>query len=579
MPSAHAQDSEETPSPAAAVLPTIPYEVELRGPEDSALADRLQAELDLIKKKEKGVPSMGVLEARMERDRARIEEALRAYAYYDGTAQLTLVEGSPARVVIVVEQGPLYTVGRYDIIWQDGDPGIPLDLGIVGETASGRNIVSAGDRLIATQKTEGYFDATILNRRAVLDRPSHTVEVTVTASSGGPVTVGNIEVAGAKTIPEARVASLSQLDYGELLTPDRLKESEDKLLESGLFNEARGQAVGKDPARTIKFTVEERLQRTISGAIHYSLQDGFAVEAAWEHRNLFGDAEKLRAAITVGDQRQSLEITYRQYDTLFEDHTLLATLDIAKENVDNQRFEQIALIGTLETEIFDKFIFRYGGSLEFVHDETVISDGDYSLIGLRAEITYDDANDLLDPTSGYRAAIRVNPYIGTNGDLRKFVIIEAVGSAYFTLDDPKDHKFVFAVRGRLGAIYGDERDDLPIAKRFFAGGGGSIRGFGYKRAGPIAIDDSPVGGSSVAEINAELRWRINEDFGAVAFVDAGGAFPGSFPKDDVEFFVGAGVGVRYYSPIGPVRLDVATPITGRAGEPDLQIYVSIGQAF
>lgn len=574
IPPVHAE--ERTPPPAADVLPTIPYDVVLQGPADSDLAERLQTELDLIKKKARGVPSMAVLDARLQRDLERITNALHAYGYYDGTARGTMAEGSPARVTIVIEQGHLYTIGRYDVVWRGAQPDVPLVITAVGLPASGRNIISAGDFLQATLKDAGFYDAQIVDRRVVLDRPSGTVEVTVTVVPGGPVTVGEFQVSGAIAIPELRVSRLSKLEPGETLTPARLKGSEDKLLESGLFNEARAEPVGKAPARTVKFTIEERLPRTVSGAIGYSLQDGYSIQAAWEHRNLFGDAEKLRAELTVGNQRQSLDLTYRQYDTLFIGHTLLATLDIAREDVDNQKFEQAALIATLETEIFPKLTLRYGGSIEYVRDETLTHGGDYALLGVRAELSYDDANDLLDPTSGYRAALRVTPYIGWNGDFRQFAAVELIGAAYFPLDDAK--KFVAAVRGRVGTILGDERDDIPIAKRFFAGGGGSIRGFGYKRAGPIDIDDSPIGGSSVVEVNAELRYRINEDFGAVVFVDGGGAFPENLP-DDVDFFIGAGAGIRYYSPIGPVRLDVAIPIEGRKGEPDYQIYVSIGQAF
>lgn len=579
MPAA-AQDEDVGLDPAAAQgLPAIAYEVTLNGPEDSDLAARLQTDLDLIKKKERGVPSIVVLQARLDRDIARINDALQAYGYYDGTVDGRINEAArPPQVTITIQQGRLYTIGRYEIVWQGVRPDVSLDEVVAtGLPASGRNIVSAQDRLTAILKDAGYFDAKVVNRRAVLDRARGVVDVTVTVDSGGPVVVGDFQVEGAETIPQERVVRLSKLEQGEMLTPKVLGDSEDNLLSSGLFNEARAATVGSAPNRTIKFTVQERLPRTISGAIKYSLQDGFAVEAAWEHRNLFGDAEKLRAAATLGEQRQSLDLSYRQYDTLFENHTLLATLTILREDVDGLEYEQAALIGTLETEILDKLVVRYGASLEFVRDQTLDEGGDFALAGLRAEIAYDDANDLLDPTSGYRASARVTPYIGFNGDFRQFTTIEVVGSAYFELDDAKD--FVFAVRGRLGVNIGADRDDIPVAKRFFAGGGGSIRGFGYKRAGPIDGEDRPIGGSSVIEVNAELRYRFNEEWGAAVFVDGGGAFPDVLPTDEVDYFIGAGAGVRYYSPIGPVRLDVAFPVEGRDGEPDYQIYISIGQAF
>jgi translocation and assembly module TamA len=563
---------------AAQDLPTIPYTLTVNGPADEEVRTRILAELTLEKRREQGVPSIGVLEARLARDVARAKEVLSAFGYYDGTVTPVLTDGgTSAAVTLTIDQGLLYKIGRFDILWQGGKPPTPVLAFATGLPASGRNIVAAGERVIAKLRTDGYFDAAVVERRAVLDRPSGKVDVTLTMTAGGVVTVGGFDVEGAKEIPELRIQRLSTLEVGELLTPKRLKDAEDRLLEAGMFNEARADAVGTAPARTIRLTVGERPMRTISGAIKWSLQDGFAIEAAWEHRNIFGDAERLRTALTLGQQRQALEVSLRRYDTIFDGHTLLATFEIAREDVDGQIYENTALIGTLETDLYDKIVGRYGASVEFVRDQGLTNGGDYALIGVRGEVSFDNSNDLLDPTDGYRITLRALPYLGYNGDLRNFVILEALGTAYLPLDRQKE--FVLAGRVRVGSIFGEARDDIPLPKRFFAGGGGSIRGYSYKRAGPLGIDDEPIGGASVIEVNGEARWRINEDFGAVAFVDGGGAFEGALPGDGGDWFIGAGLGVRYYSPIGPVRLDVAAPINARAGEPGVQVYISIGQAF
>lgn len=262
---------------------------------------------------------------------------------------------------------------------------------------------------------------------------------------------------------------------------------------------------------------------------------------------------------------------------MFDGHTLNASLHIAHEDIDGQAYQQAALVGTLETVLRDIFTLRYGGSIEFVRDEGLTDGGDYALIGLRGEISYDGANDLLDPTEGSSTQRCVSAPMsdgtatcGTSRFWRRWA------AAYLLLDEKKT--FVLAGRVRLGTIVGDGRDDIPLPKRFFAGGGGSIRGYSYERAGPIDIDDRPVGGASVIEINAEARWRIDEDFGAVLFVDGGGAFESLMPGQDGDWFVGTRLGVRYYSPIGPVRLDIAAPLNARRAIPACK-YVSIGQAF
>lgn len=559
-------------------LPTIPYSVTITGPADEEVAERIRAELTVEKRREQGVPSIGVLEARLNRDVARAKEVLAAFGYYDGVVTSAITDGgTSAAVTLTIEQGALYKIGRFDIVWQGGRPPTPVLAFATGLPASGRNIVAAGERIVAKLKSDGYYDAATVERRAVLDRPAGKVDVTLTLSAGDEVHIGGFRIEGNVEIPEFRVQRLSTLEVGELLTPKRLKDAEDRLLETGIFTDARAGTIGASPSRTVRLTVGERPMRTISGAIKWSLQDGFAIEAAWEHRNIFGDAERLRTALTLGQQRQSLDVSLRRYDTIFEGHTLLATFEIAHEDVDGQVYENAALIGTLETDIYDKIVGRYGASIEFVRDEGMTDGGDYALIGVRGEVALDNSNDLLDPTEGYRLTLRALPYLGYNGDLRKFVILEALGTAYLPLDRQKE--FVLAGRVRVGSILGERRDDVPLPKRFFAGGGGSIRGYGYKLAGPVNIDDEPIGGASVVELNAEARWRINEDFGAVAFVDGGGAFEGAMPGDGGDWFVGAGLGVRYYSPIGPVRLDVAAPLNAREGDPGVQIYISIGQAF
>jgi len=575
-PSARAETPASPPA-AAGAYETIAYEVALTPPGDTDLAERIRGDLDLLKKKAEGAPSIGVLESRLERDLARVRQALKAYGYYDGVASGTIAEGSPARVTITVREGPLYRIGVFQVVWQGARPDDVPETVAEGLPASGRNIVGAGERVIAQLRAAGYFDARIAERRAVLDRAAGKVDVTLSVAAGPAVTVGAVRPSGSPSIPENRIVRLSKLELGETLTPALLQAAEDKLLSSGLFNEARASAEGGAPARTVALAVADRLPRTVSGAIKWSVSDGFAIEAAWEHRNIFGDAERLRAALTLGSVTQGLDVAYREYDVLFDGHTLNASLHIAHEDIDGQAYQQAALVGTLETVLREIFTLRYGGSIEFVRDEGLTDGGDYALIGLRGEISYDGANDLLDPTEGIRATLRLSPYVGWNGDLRNFTVLEALGSAYLPLDEKKT--FVLAGRVRLGTIVGDGRDDIPLPKRFFAGGGGSIRGYSYKRAGPIDIDDRPVGGASVIEINAEARWRIDEDFGAVLFVDGGGAFESAIPGQDGDWFVGAGLGVRYYSPIGPVRLDIAAPLNARQGDPGVQIYVSIGQAF
>jgi translocation and assembly module TamA len=584
-------DEEEPPKVALPdpTIPTLPYTVQLEGPADADMAERIRGELTVMKRQPRGTPSVATLQARLDADVERVRTVLHAYGYYDGTVQAAIAGTQNLSVRIVVQQGVRFRIGSFRLVWQEGrPPPVALKVEAVGKAASGRHIVAEGERIVGQLKAEGYFDARFVDRQVILERASGTVAVTVTLSAGEPVRVGSFEVRGQEDLPAERIVRLSKLDPGELLTPERMKDAENDLLGSALFNAARIEPVGRSQARTMRLNVEERLPRSVSGAAHYSMRSGIGAELAWEHRNLFGDAELLRTELSYGTLKQEAELFYREYDFIWRDYALLATLNYTHEDVNGAQFQQISLIGTFERELARRLTLRVGGSLEYVTDELDSDDTDsnsYNLAGLRAELVYDGSNDLLDPTEGYRASVRAIPYFEIGGGGSQFTILEASGSVYWALDE--DRRFVLAGRGRLGTILGASRSEIPLSKRFFAGGGGSIRGFPYKMAGPVitVLDDSsddiiPIGGKSVIELNGEFRYRVSEAFGAVAFVDAGGAYDGPRPTSGGDHFVGAGLGVRYYSPIGPIRVDVAVPVTRPHRDiGDYEIYVSIGQAF
>jgi translocation and assembly module TamA len=200
------------------------------------------------------------------------------------------------------------------------------------------------------------------------------------------------------------------------------------------------------------------------------------------------------------------------------------------------------------------------------------------LVGLPARITQDSNDDLLDPTKGTRLALSVTPEGGTiAGERVGFVKNEAIGSGYYTLG--KLPAFTMAMRARVGSIVGAKTSSLPANRRFYAGGGGSVRGYKYQKVGPLDSDNDPLGGRSVVELSTELRIRITKTIGIVPFVDGGQVYESTYPKFSDNLLWAGGLGFRYYSPVGPIRVDFATPINGRSSDDRFQFYISLGQAF
>ena len=200
---------------------------------------------------------------------------------------------------------------------------------------------------------------------------------------------------------------------------------------------------------------------------------------------------------------------------------------------------------------------------------------DFSLLGVVGGVRWDDTTSALDPTSGYRASVTATPYWSIQ-DGSTFTRLLAVGSTY--LDVTGDARGVLALRGALGATLGATRDEITLDKRFYSGGGGSVRGYTYQSIGPRDAGNRPIGGASLLELGAEWRQRISGPWGGVAFVEAGSVSEDSFPGSG-DFRIGAGLGLRYQTAIGPIRVDVGVPLNPERGDPAYALYVGIGQAF
>ena len=191
---------------------------------------------------------------------------------------------------------------------------------------------------------------------------------------------------------------------------------------------------------------------------------------------------------------------------------------------------------------------------------------------------YSSADNPLDPTSGLTLAGRMEPFTSLEDSSSSFVLWSISGQHYLPL--LTDRTLILATRGRYALLAGTGRESIPEDMLLYAGGGGSVRGYAYQYAGPLDDDDKPLGGVSAVDFSAELRWRFKKDYGLVLFGDGGGAFSGRDPSAKEDYFWGVGTGFRYYTPIGPIRVDVAVPLERRDGVDDLfQLYVSLGQAF
>ncbi len=291
----------------------------------------------------------------------------------------------------------------------------------------------------------------------------------------------------------------------------------------------------------------------------------------------FGAQEKLRLSADAGEIIQGLGASFTKPNFRRLDQKLLGDFNLAREAPD--AFEEYTVNSTiaLERQINDYWAASLGTSASFSRITDINGTRDFYLLGLPANVRRDTSNSLLDPTEGTRLSLSVQPYFGAQSGVLGFVRNELSGSFYYGMG--QDDRFVFAARTKLGAIFGAERDRLPASKRFYAGGGASIRGYKYQFIGPLDVDEDPLGGRSLFEVGAEVRVKISQTIGIVPFIEGGSVYDTAYPDFSRELSWGAGLGLRYYTDFAPFRLDFAVPLNKRSVDRGYQIYISLGQSF
>jgi translocation and assembly module TamA len=286
----------------------------------------------------------------------------------------------------------------------------------------------------------------------------------------------------------------------------------------------------------------------------------------------------------AGTQEQLIGAVLRRNNFLRRDQVLNAQFAIS--HIDRAAYDArtTILAGSIERQTNliwqKKWTWSAGAELVATDERDVdIASGmtrrrTFFIGALPASLSYDGSNDLLDPTTGYRLALRVSPEASLQSGTFGYARTQIDASLY----QPFTPTVTLAGRVRLGTIIGAGRDSIAPSRRFYAGGGGSVRGYGFQRLGPRdPVFDDPIGGRSVTEFAIEARIRRG-NWGIVPFLDGGNISTSPLPKfDNLRF--GAGIGVRYHTRFGPIRVDVGTPLNRRSGDSRVAVYVSLGQAF
>ncbi|MFY9976564.1 MAG: BamA/TamA family outer membrane protein, partial [Chromatiaceae bacterium] len=460
----------------------------------------------------------------------------------------------------------------------------------------------------------GYALARVPPPDALVDHDTRTMDVTFMANPGPRVTLGPTTVIGLDRLREDYVHRRLGLEPGEPFSPSRLETARRDLLAHGVLAWARlTPGTSPDPDGRLPLTLElaERPPRVVRLAGAYASDEGGTLSGAWTHRNLFGRAERLTLQGEVGRIVQNrpdtlnylVRATLRVPDVWVRDRDLQLDLAAVSESLDAYDREAVTAALALERRFSDRLTAGAGLAFEDARVTQDATTQDYRLLSLPLTIGFDGADDPLDPRTGLRLSAAVTPAQVLEGEpATGFLVVRGVGSGYWSLpgiapgirrerdgETPErpaagvspsapPRPSVLAGRLVLGSIVGASPDQVPPDWRFYAGGGGSVRGYPFQSIGPRTASGQPAGGDGLLEVSLELRQPLSGPWGLVLFADAGAVSETGIPGTG-DLSVGVGLGVRYQTPVGAVRVDVATPLNPAEGDSPVQLYIGLGQAF
>ena len=563
----------------------------------AALGESLQSAsvLNTLEKSPDTVPRDVVAAARA--DYTRLVEMLYAQGYYSAVVRIG-IDGREAalidpfqepatidEVIVFVDPGPRFRLGQAQIAPLGGD-NPPVEEFRSGAPALATVVRNAAQTAVGDWRERGFPKAEIVDQSIAARHPTARLDVDVRIAPGRRARFGDTTVTGQTTVREPRVRQIAGLPKGERYATSEVERAAGRLRKTGTFRSVQidqAEAVEPDGTIDMEITVIDRKPRRIGGGVEVSTFSGLNLTGYWLHRNFLGGAERFRVEgeiSQIGLQAEGIDyaLSFRfERPAVYGPDTLFfAEAGLAYED-EPDYLERRAELTVGVSRQFNEFLtgeLGLGLSYSEVTDRFATPETTRTLqiVSLPTALTYDKRDDPLDATSGFFLRGAATPFYET---------VDGAPGAHLTFDGRayraygQEERFVTATRLQLGALVGPEAEDAPPGMLFYSGGGGTVRGQPYQSL-EADYDGVSLGGRSFAAASGELRYGVTDTIGVVAFADAG--YVGAELFEDGEWHAGAGLGLRYKTPVGPIRLDVAGPVAGDTGD-GVQIYIGIGQAF
>lgn len=542
-------------------------------------------------------PSTQEIVAAAQADYGRLLAVLYDNGYFGPVIKITLdgvdaanippVEppGRIDRAVITVDPGPQFRFGRTDIA--PVAPGTELPEGFApGQTASLsvlRDTVSAG---IDGWRDLGHAKAELASQDLTARHPDRTISASLRLAPGPKLRFGPMRVTGNQAVRTERILEIAGLPVGQTYSPEELRLATTRLRRTGAFSAValiEAEMIGPDATLPITAQITEAPPRRFGFGAELSSLEGLTLSAFWLHRNLLGGAERLRIEGEIkgiggnsGGEDYRISTRFERPATFNEDTDFYALAEIEQLDEVNYFSRQLDLEAGIKRYASENRTYTLGLGLRRAETRDVFGENKYTLLTLPLTAEFDYRDNRLDARDGYYIKAGLTPFAalsGSDSGLRSLVDARI----YRTFGTTRP--VTFALRGQLGSVYGPDLSVAPADYLFYSGGGGTVRGQPYQSLGVDVGADQLAGGRSFVAVSAEARFRVTDSIGIVGFIDGGYIGAEEFYDGSGEWHSGAGVGLRYNTGIGPIRLDIAVPTSGPETDENFQVYIGIGQSF
>lgn len=573
------------------ISPTLAYEVVFEGLKNDQTLELVRSASQLEKLKESPPATLLGLKRRAEGDIANIIQALHSQAYYGAEAHFSL-DANRSSVTIHIQPGPVYPLAAFNIRYmlngeEVSDAVLPCPITLadlkvkIGEPALPETILSAEDILLDQLNLKGFAFASIKKRDVFADQQAKNVIVWMVVETGPLTYFGGLKLTGLERLKEGFFYKKLRWFEGALYDPRAIEKTQEALELSGLFRSVNiipGEKPIEGNQVPMEIAVVEGKQRSIGFGLNYTTSLGPGATAEWEDRNIFGEGQKLSIRSTIWQKLQEGSITYLIPDFGRQNQNLIWLVDYQRERTKSFTENSLSFSGTIERKLNENLRVSYGGMYKKLRSQRSDFNGIFDLLKIPLQLRWSNADSILEPTSGGTFQLKVIPSLQIFKPRFAYCINTFTGTLYQALTSDKRH--IFAVKLTLGSIFGANKHEIPPPERFYAGSETTLRGYRHLTVSPLNHHNKPLGGRSMFIYSMETRHRIGKDFGLVLFYDMGNVYAEPYPnlkKDGIRQSVG--LGIRYYTPIGPLRLDIAFPLNKRHIDNSLEAYFSIGQSF